>query len=398
VTTAPALEDERHELPGPLPHGPVVLAHRISPGNRHPNPRYSDLTWSLAALIDNPGATRVEIRWVRCPEQLREQVKALAWVVINGELKATYLQTRGPKARARWSASSIQAIVGEWISLARWLCPRGVTDLAGCTDDHWRSYIADRRADGGTRELVATVLGWLTHLWAFDQLAGGRIGVGQPPWEVEGVDDYLPATTGAGHGENATQPIDPQVIGPLLVWAIRMVDDLADDVLAGWDENRRLSDLAAKPSNGSAGRAALEAYLLPLIASGAPIPTIKRHGADAVARAFICAVTGASSSQVDRFNRAHGLTALAAQRPGGCLMQVPITGRIDGRPWREHLDFNEAGELMRHLATAAMIICLYLTGMRPQEKRAELHLMKHSTPLNNGLVAAQSTAWGQLAA
>ena len=51
-------------------------------------------------------------------------------------------------------------------------------------------------------------------------------------------------------------------------------------------------------------------------------------------------------------------------------MQLPVTGRINGNIWREHLDFGEAAELMRHhLGTAAMIICLYLTGIRLQESR-----------------------------
>jgi integrase len=63
----------------------------------------------------------------------------------------------------------------------------------------------------------------------------------------------------------------------------------------------------------------------------------------------------------------HGLTALAAERPGPCPLQLPVTGRIHGQPWRRHLEFAEAAVLMRHLGTAAMIICLYLTGMRPQE-------------------------------
>jgi hypothetical protein len=160
--------------------------------------------------------------------------------------------------------------------------------------------------------------------------------------------------------------LDPQAIGPLLVWAIRMVDDLADDILAAWAENRRLTDIAAKPCTGSAGQTALAAYLLPLIASGAPLPTTKRHGMDRLACTFIAATTGTSPGQVERFNQAHDLTALAAQRPGGCPMQVPVTGRIGDRLWREHLDFNEAGDLMRQLHTAAMIICLYLTGMRSQ--------------------------------
>jgi hypothetical protein len=48
-------------------------------------------------------------------------------------------------------------------------------------------------------------------------------------------------------------------------------------------------------------------------------------------------------------------------------MRVPVTGRIDGQPWRDHMAYDEAAELMRHLGTAAMIICLYLTGMRSQE-------------------------------
>jgi len=32
---------------------------------------------------------------------------------------------------------------------------------------------------------------------------------------------------------------------------------------------------------------------------------------------------------------------------------------------------------MRHLATAAFIVCAYLTGMRTQEKRAELQQIQH---------------------
>jgi len=74
---------------------------------------------------------------------------------------------------------------------------------------------------------------------AFDQLTNSPSGITPPPWETEGADGYLPAAEGASGGENTTEPLAPQVIGPLLVWAIRVVEDLSDDILAAWAENRR---------------------------------------------------------------------------------------------------------------------------------------------------------------
>ncbi|MGF6884878.1 hypothetical protein ABIA39_008631 [Nocardia sp. GAS34] len=47
-------------------------------------------------------------------------------------------------------------------------------------------------------------------------------------------------------------------------------------------------------------------------------------------------------------------------------MRLPVAGMIDGRPWRQYLDFEEAPTLVRHPATAAAIVIMYLTGMRPQ--------------------------------
>jgi hypothetical protein len=36
-----------------------------------------------------------------------------------------------------------------------------------------------------------------------------------------------------------------------------------------------------------------------------------------------------------------------------------VTGQIEGKPWREALDYNEAPELMRHLGTASFIVCAF---------------------------------------
>jgi hypothetical protein len=255
----------------------------------------------------------------------------------------------------------------EWMRLARWLHERGITSLTACTGAEWRAYAAWRIKNGVSRDHARKTLGHLTVLWGFDQLTARPSGIARPPWESEGIDGYLPAADGAAGGENMTEPLDPQVIGPLLIWAILVVEDFSGDILAAWAENRRLTALADRTAGSPEGRTALEAYLLPLIASGSPLPAVRHKGATLLARNYIAAAVGASPSQLDRLGMHHGLTALAAQRPGPCPLDVPVTGQVNGRPWRQYMDFDEAPELMRHLGTAAAITCLYLTGMRPQE-------------------------------
>ncbi|MFF4384792.1 hypothetical protein [Kitasatospora sp. NPDC001547] len=82
---------------------------------------------------------------------------------------------------------------------------------------------------------------------------------------------------------------------------------------------------------------------------------------------YVAALTGASTSQVQRFAAQHRLAPLVERAPGPCPLPTPARATLDGRPWREHIDFHEVPHLMRHLGTAAAVICLYLTGMRPQE-------------------------------
>ncbi|MER5641584.1 integrase [Kitasatospora sp. NPDC002227] len=181
------------------------------------------------------------------------------------------------------------------------------------------------------------------------------------------MDDYLPAEQGGSEVENATEPFDPAVIGPLLVWSIRLVEDFADDILAAWNERRRMTDLASTLRASPEGRAALEEYLLPLVRCGASLPTVEHKGFHRLARLFVAATTGASPAQVDHFNQRHGLTEIADERHTPAPLPIKITGLLNGQPWRESISWDEAAELIRHLGTAAAVICLYLTGMRPQE-------------------------------
>ncbi|MGK5627972.1 hypothetical protein ACSNOD_05840 [Streptomyces sp. URMC 123] len=202
----------------------------------------------------------------------------------------------------------------------------------------WRAYIAERCSDvcRGHAEKICSML---TDLWAFDQLSAQPAGATRPPWDIEGVDAFPPSVGGSDGGENSTEPLDPQVLGPLLVWAIRFVDDFADDILAAWSERCRLFAAASANQATAKSQVALEEFLLPRVRSGTPLPSIRQKGRSTLARTYIAALTGVSTSRVNRFATKHQLYGLLAERPGASPLHVPIRGQIEGKPWREHIDF-----------------------------------------------------------
>ncbi|MEU3314465.1 integrase [Streptomyces sp. NPDC006662] len=367
MTTVPDLDPYLLPLPGPLT--PVVPADRLSPINAHLNARYIDDVWRMAALSANPSTKAATIHWRHCPEVFRQEIRLAAWNLINGQLRPTFLKARSTRMRPRVSAATTTETVNCWFHLANWLADRGITALADCDSAVLHDYGHHLLGKQPGRMVAQDNLVALTRLWAFDQMSARPAGVGRPPWDERGVDDYLPAeTAGTGSGgENSTEPLSEATMGPLLIWSMRLVDDFADDILAAWTERQRLIGVAENAVSTPATRAALENYLDPLIAAEAPLPATEHGGKITFARAYVMGITGASDKQVDRMRRLHDLPRAAAERPGPCPLTIPVTGRIHGRLWREQIDFNEATELKRHLGTAAFIVLSYLTGMRPGE-------------------------------
>lgn len=371
MTEALAIEADPFILPMPGPDTPVVGDRWITASNIHPNSRYNDHIWSLGPLTDNPGHPLHQVTWSNCPTVLQPQMRLIIWTLINGELRPSYVKARSNQGCARDGVISMRNCILEWLKLARWLHRHDVTQLSEVTPEHWKAFAATRTAAQNNRGHALKLLRWLSDLWAFDQLSARSSGIIAPPWETEGVDDYLPAETGEANGENRIEPIDPAVIGPLLTWSIRLVEDLGDDILAAWAERRRMIAQVNETEPSPEAREALKAYLLARIDAQAPLPAMHHRACGTTLnRLYIAAVTGATYHQIMYLSERLELPKLTAQRPGPCPMQIRVTGMIDGRPWREHLDFEEAPTLVRHLATAAAIVILYLTGMRPQEARA----------------------------
>ncbi|MEU0164068.1 hypothetical protein ABZ214_01095 [Streptomyces iakyrus] len=251
ATPAPA-----RALPGP--DTPVIPAHRIAGSYTGPIARYAAPAWPLMPMNANPGVTHSTIHWPTFPATFREEMRLAAWTLINGELPAVFLRERHPTWRSRQAPKALCQTIGTWCRLAVWLTDQGITTLNNCTTQVLSEYGRHLRDSGAARITLHSVLSSLTRLWVFDQLSGRPSGIGRPPWETEGVDDYLPPATPGG--ENAAEAIAEQTMGPLLVWAIRTVEEFSDDILAAWTERNRLHAQAAGNTATPASRAALRAF------------------------------------------------------------------------------------------------------------------------------------------
>ncbi|WP_406341928.1 integrase [Streptomyces sp. NBC_01578] len=350
-------------LPGP--ETPVIPDHRIIDGYTGPIACFAAPSWPLLPMNGNPGVTHSTIHWDPFPAAFLEEMRLLAWTLINRELTSVFLRERGGAWRSRQSPATTCKTVGIWARLAEWLTERGITKLQDCTTEVLREYGHRLRDSGAARSTVHIMLSSLTRLWAFDQLSARPSEVGCPPWETEGVDDYLPPATSGG--ENETEAIAEQTMGPLLIWAIRMVEDFSDDILAAWAERNRLHAAGIANQATPASLAQLRSFMDPLIAGDLPIPVTDWYGETALAGTYIAGITGASRNQVYNTSRRLGWRQAALRNPGPCPLSSPVTGTLAGITWREALDYNEGAYLMRQLGSACFIVIAYLTGMRPGE-------------------------------
>ena len=299
--------------------------------------------------------------------------------MINGRLRPSFIKQKTKRSmRQRTSVSHLYITVLTWMDLAWWLVAHGVSTLAACGPDMLDAYAGHLVESGASRNKIQKATGALSRLWAFDQLSARPCGIGRPRWEDGGIDDRLPPATASG--ENSTEPLDEATMGPLLVWAIRVVDDFADDILAAWAEYRRLMDAGANTPATPQGLQAVRDFLVPRVEAGLPLPAIAMNGTMRVARHYIADQVGAQARQVDQVletllqKRQRGKTMRRPKRgpytlnlSGACPLNAPIKGTIAGRPWREAIDFDEAATFVRHLGTAAFVVLSYLTGMRPGE-------------------------------
>ena len=334
-----------HRLPGATALGQVS--------------RYGAARWDLALLSTGDHQKTVSLAWDPFPLDVRPSFRRAGWALVNLPTPEELLERAWTKWVKWISPATMRSVVSHWRQFAAWLTDCGISRLADVDQDDLEEYAGHVAGLKRRRQKAAEILASISLLWGFAPHLPSSDRIPMPPWESHGLRDYLPADEATN--ENTTPPIHPAVMSPLLIWALRFVEEFADDILAAWEERQRLiGQIPDRPDPAAARR--LRALIEQHIAQNRPLPGGFYLGQLFAARTYLAAITGATEQQTKVALRDHGRgLPVSSQTP----LSTAIRGQLHGRPWKPHINFNEAPVLMRRLAAAAMILVIYLSGMRP---------------------------------
>jgi hypothetical protein len=324
--------------------------------------RYGDRRWVLDGLGLNGHSNGCSVNWDRFPGPLRESFRRAGWVFCNLPTPEELLD-RAEGRRIEWpSASSLATLIHHCRRFATRLHDRGLVRLDQVDEDTLLDYARHIKDLGLATTTATNALYAVSRLWGAAPHLPAADRIPLPPWEATALQDFLPPPPGSN--ENSIPPIHPAVMSPLLIWALRFIEDFADDIIAGWAEYQRLRPRIQDEANPDAA-AGLTALLHRHNAGHQPLPgVLGPDGRPALAKTYLAALHHTSTRQVSsRLKQRDLAVALDLQTP----LDVAITGQLHGRPWISHINFYDAPVLMRRLSTAGLVVVTYLTGLRPGE-------------------------------
>ncbi|MBU8857656.1 MULTISPECIES: hypothetical protein [unclassified Micromonospora] len=373
-------------LPGNTPHPPIrqhewqdrpVLAGRpLRPGHRlQDTSRFGEDVWDLTPGIFQQQQRAVVLNFAQVPAGYRTPVKELCFVMLSDDL---------PPNETRPKITSIRRHLVDLKRFTQWLATqpeRPGRALHELTTDDLAAYAIHMSTvidSGATREVAEVAV---RLLWRFRTvLPTDRLAL--DPLDADGW-----GNSKRRQAENTTPRIPEDVMGPLLTWCLRFVDDFASDIIAArahWHEHRN------PPRRTRLARTAVQAQLRAILdryrSSGQPLP----GHAGKINYTALAAEIGCSPQALqqpankDRVDAAAVRNGVTSSPP----LPVAITAQLDGQPWLPYIgrstkDPHGAVPLAILLQTACYITIAYLSGMRDSElkhlRRNCVHVHRDST-------------------
>jgi hypothetical protein len=341
--------------------------------------RFGEDIWDLHPINHQDQLARSILNFPTLPEPFRSVTKELFYALLAGEL---------PPGEARLKQVSIRIAFSHVKKFLDWAHTRGRCTLAAMTREDFVDYqrwvlLTDLSPTQRGMHRRAARLFWVFR----DALHTDRLTVDPQRLQAWHNDSSHPPR----RIENTTDRIPEEVISPLLVWALRWVNDFSDDILAARDEwwslylARHAMD-QRKPFAGGplpTRLAKLQHLLDDYRRARRPLPTT----GDGEVNANFLARQLRTEPTFIRRPTGRAMVAAAAAEVGladGCYLFTQVRACLDGAPWLPGFDYHRMPELSRMLQTACYVVIAYLSGMRDSEKRAELRLMQHSATATTG--------------
>lgn len=330
--------------------------------------RFGDDVWDLTPAVHQAHQSSCKLYFQTLPVAFREVAKELFFAFLAGPLLPG--QSRAGIGRVRSHFTQVKTFL-EWID------SRGVQLLADVTTtdmDAFNVFVVSKDISDTSRRAVRTAARafWIyRHQLATDQLTFD-------PYTLEGWTKAGRKNKGM---ENMTDRIPPEVIGPLLVWSLWLIDEVGPDLIAARREWRPLFMVIARPSSqqrlgqtwsgpgflgdGATWSQGFQALLDWYRAEGRPLPGNGRGG---VNRKFLDRQVGRGRHGWSP-RETHWLENAVAELgvADDAYLTTPVTGTLDGRPWTTQIRYSDVPVLAIMARTACYVVIAYLSGMRDSE-------------------------------
>ncbi|MFD4248014.1 hypothetical protein ACFWP3_41545 [Streptomyces sp. NPDC058525] len=353
----------------------VLLSRDLRPDTDHARlSRFADDRWDLNPAIFEDHKRSTSLNFELMPGPLRQAAKHYIWQLINHD--------RPKSVRGRTPRQSMVSIgilfTAPLQAVLTWFAAHGVRQFCEITPVLLDDYLEALREDEVSVDRRYRRITEVRRLWAYrDVLPPSMRLPDAPPWGGEDTKDLLGRTR--GDRENLTPRIGEARMQTLLHWAVRFVEDFSQDILAAHTEqlerHSRTPEMRRRSGTQGQGRhqkgelrAKVAAYLEDLRERGQPLPGRRcDDGRIEVRWRHIAAILNCSTSIQHTFT-GQMITESGLPLSADTFLDAPITGLLDGLPWRERpVTRAEAPRLARLLSSACFIVVAYLSGARVGE-------------------------------
>ncbi|MGW7363932.1 site-specific integrase [Streptomyces sp. NPDC054841] len=366
AVTAPA---PSHEIEWPAGDTVVLRSRPVHPGTPASQMAvFADDLWPLTPAHPDVHIDAINLHWKSYPPALADAFKCFVLATLDHPHPVVM---SGQKTHDQAGCGTVKIWFMRLRAFAIWLEHHGVARLCEIDDTLLDAYLDHVRALSVSEGAKYQLLNAVRALWAYSEHlpADCRLDT-TAPWQDAPI-KVLVELPPPGRF-NATPRIAAATMEALLDWSLRIVEDLGPDIRAAW-RHLQLLESGRHPRQavyqGLPPKERLLLFVRKAARTGDVLPG--QPGIPGKVSSFhLGRLVGLEKTRRGE-NLGRQARALAEQFgvsiADDCYLGT-ITGRVDGRPWRERpITVTELPRLIRVLVAASFVVICYLTGARPGE-------------------------------